>query len=65
MSNISSMRELHKLYEPPVPRHQIPLNNPFFNNQIASRISQTNKSIDPRSLDQSKPSQSLRLSLKN
>eukprot|EP00347_Sterkiella_histriomuscorum_P018862 403343887 len=44
-SNISSMRELQKMYEPPIPRHQIPLNNPFYNHQIASRVSNKQKNF--------------------
>jgi hypothetical protein len=31
-----SMRNLHKLYEPPIPKHLIPTNNPFYNKQIFS-----------------------------
>jgi len=30
-SNISSMRDIHKIYEPPIPKHLIPMNNPFYN----------------------------------
>lgn len=31
-----SMRNLHKIYEPPIPRHLIPTNNPFYNKSILS-----------------------------
>ena len=31
------MRDLHKLYEPPIPKHQIPTNNPFYNKSLISK----------------------------
>jgi hypothetical protein len=31
-----SMMNLHKIYEPPIPKHLIPTNNPFYNKQIFS-----------------------------
>lgn len=31
-----SMRSLHKIYEPPIPKHLIPTNNPFYNKKIFS-----------------------------
>lgn len=33
-SNISSMRDIHKIYEPPIPKHLIPTNNPFYNKSL-------------------------------
>ena len=31
-----SMKSLQRIYEPPIPRHLIPTNNPFYNKQIFS-----------------------------
>jgi hypothetical protein len=31
-----SMKSLQRIYEPPIPRHSIPTNNPFYNKQILS-----------------------------
>jgi hypothetical protein len=28
------MRNLHRIYEPPIPKHLIPTNNPFYNKQM-------------------------------
>ena len=38
-TNVSSMRDIHKMYEPPIPRHLIPTNNPFYNKQLIQKKS--------------------------
>ena len=34
--NHGSMLDLHKMYEPPIPKHLIPTNNPFYNKSMSS-----------------------------
>lgn len=45
------MRDLHKIYEPPIPKHQIPTNNPFYNKQmVSSEYMKSKVKASPRSL---------------
>jgi hypothetical protein len=32
----ASIRNLHRIYEPPIPKHLIPTNNPFYNKNVFS-----------------------------
>ena len=54
-TTISSMRDMQKMYEPPIPKHLIPTNNPFYNKSLITSGSLNGTPIGKKSVQKSSP----------